>query len=45
MRQCVSKDVGSRSGVDLGVPHRLEKRTSASEGAGPRGRGGGGSGL
>ena len=31
MRQCVSKDVEPRIGVDWGVPHRLEKGTSASE--------------
>ena len=35
-RRCASKDAGLRRGVDWGVPHRLEKGTSASEDAGPR---------
>ena len=38
-KRCASKDVGPPSGgVDWGVPHRLEKRTSAGEDAGPRRR-------
>ena len=41
MRQCASKDAGPGRRVDLvgvgvGVPHQLEKGTSASEGVGPR---------
>ena len=36
MRQCASKDVGPRRMVDWGVPHQLEKITSASENARPR---------
>ena len=38
-RWCASKDVGLQRGVDLGggVPHRLEKGTSASKDAGPKG--------
>ena len=36
MRRCASKDAGPRRGVDLvGVPHRLEKGTNASEDARP----------
>ena len=36
MRRCASKDAGSQRGVDLvGVLHRLEKGTIASEDAGP----------
>ena len=34
-RRCASKDAGSRRGVDLGVPHRLEKGTNASKDVGP----------
>ena len=35
-RRCTSKDVGPRRGLDLvGDLHRLEKRTSANEDAGP----------
>ena len=30
-RQCASKDTGPRRGVDWGIPHRLEKGTSAGE--------------
>ena len=37
VRQCASKDVESRKGVDWEVSHRLEKGTSASEDAGPEG--------
>ena len=37
MRRCANKDAGPRSGVVLvGVQHRLEKGTSASEDAGPQ---------
>ena len=39
MRRCASKDVGLE-GDGLGVSHRLEMGTSASEDAGPRKRGG-----
>ena len=35
-RRCVSKDAGPQRGVDWGVPHRLEKGTSANENVGPR---------
>ena len=35
-KSCASKNVRPRRGVDLvGVPHRLEKGTSASEDVGP----------
>ena len=35
-RRCACKDAGPRRGVDLvGVPHQLEKGTSASKDAGP----------
>ena len=37
-RRCANKDVGSRRGVNWGVPHRWEKGTSASEDAGSRKR-------
>ena len=36
-RRCASKDAGAQRGLDLvGVPHRLEKGTSASEDTGHR---------
>ena len=36
-RRCASKDAGALKGVDLvGVPHPLEKETSASEDVRPR---------
>ena len=35
MRRCASKDAGPRMRVDWGVPHQLEKGTSASEDVGP----------
>ena len=39
-RRCASKDDRPRRGVDLvGIPHLLEKETSASEDAGPGGGG------
>ena len=33
-----ARTMGSEGGGDWGVPHRLEKRTSANEDAGPRRR-------
>ena len=36
MRRCASKDAGHRRRVDWGVPHRLEKGTSASKDVGTR---------
>ena len=41
-RWCASKDVGPWKRADWGVPHWLEKGTSASEDARPRRGGGGG---
>ena len=35
-RPCANKGAGPQRGVDLGVSHRLEKGTSASEDAGPQ---------
>ena len=35
MRRCASKDAGPQMRVDWGVPHQLEKGTSASEDVGP----------
>ena len=32
---CANKNVGSRRGMNWGVPHRLEKGTSVSEDVGP----------